>query len=92
MERCSFVGLVKYLAIGESAARAIRVPISSPNAEVEMRDAIVQLQTSTNAMVSRLRTKTGSEFRVDTGSYVTNDKSAVIANVCVTRITDEADI
>lgn len=80
----SFNAQLRALKKGESLARAKRFEVGSPEA-ADINDELHTLRRTVNASVSRVREKTGSNFRVETGTMLTNDNKALIAVVNISR-------
>lgn len=80
----SFNAQLKALKAGESLAKAERFPIGSEHAQ-SVTEALQRMRRTINAAVSRIRTSTGSNFRVESGAMITSDNEAVVAVVAVTR-------
>ncbi len=89
----SFPASVKALAIGESVSKSKRVPVGSKEAR-DLAGVLAKLRNVCNQAVSKVRSETGSNFRVESGICLTDDKSAHLATVAVTRFEadDEVDI
>lgn len=84
----SFPASVKALTIGESVSRTRRVPVGSKEAK-NLAGVLAQLRNVCNQAVSKVRNETGSNFRVESGVCLTDDKGAHLATVAVTRLDDE---
>lgn len=84
----SFNSRLKALQVDQTETRSQRFRIGAEDADPQT--AIQQLRLTINATVSRLRATTGSEFRVESGSFVTNDQAYVIVCVCVTCLSGGA--
>ena len=80
----SFNAQLRSLARGQSLARAERFEIDEPPAS-GINDVLMKMRRGINAAVSRIRESTGSNFRVESGVMLTDDNSAMIAVVTVTR-------
>ena len=80
----SFNAQLRALKKGESLAKAERFELGEEMAE-PINDVLARLRRTVNAATSRVRA-TGSNFRVESGTMITNDNEAVIAVVTVTRI------
>jgi hypothetical protein len=86
----SFPASVKVLAIGESVSKTRRVAVGSKEAR-DLAGVLSKLRNVCNQAVSKVRTETGSNFRVESGICLTDDKAAHLATVAVTRFEDEDD-
>jgi hypothetical protein len=75
------------LPIGESIAKCLRFPMADL-AEDGIKDGLAKLRSGLNQTVSRIRKRTGQEYRVESGTMLTDDQEAIIATVCVTRMGD----
>lgn len=80
----SFNSQLRALKRGESLARTQRFSIGA-QAGTDINDALHTMRRSVNAAVSRIRESTGSNFRVESGSMITNDNEAIHAVVTITR-------
>lgn len=85
----SFAGAVRALNRGESTARVVRLPVDDTS-DVEIKAETSRMRNVINQMISQMRTDTGSNFRVESGNYITSDAAAIIVCVTVTRISGEA--
>lgn len=81
----SFNAQLRALPKGESLPRAKRFPIGSKEA-AGINEVLSALRRNVNAAVSRIRDATGSNFRVESGCFITSDNEAVLAVVTVTRL------
>jgi hypothetical protein len=80
----SFNAQLRALARGQSLARAERFDIDEPPLS-GINDVLMKMRRGINAAVSRIRESTGSNFRVESGVMLTDDNTALIAVVTVTR-------
>lgn len=87
----SFPASVKALAIGESVSKTKRVPVGSKEAR-DLTGVLGKLRNVCNQAVSKVRSETGSNFRVESGICLTDDKGAHLATVAVTRLDDEDEV
>lgn len=78
------------LPLGESLSRSQRFPIAEV-AEEGIKEGVAKLRAALNQTVSRVRKRTGQEYRVESGTLLTDDQEAIIATVCVTRLGEAAD-
>lgn len=83
--------LVKGLAPGETFSKSRRVEVGSKEAK-NLNGVLAKLRNVTNQAVSKIRSETGSNFRVESGICLTDDKSAHLATVAVTRMDDEDEV
>ncbi len=81
----SFNAQLRALKKGESLARTKRYQLGQADA-AEITTALHAMRRTVNAIVSRIRETTGSNFRVESGSMLTNDNDAIHAVVTVSRI------
>lgn len=86
----SFPAQVKALGVGESTSKTKRVPVGGKEAR-DLAGVLAKLRNVCNQAVSKVRTETGSNFRVESGICLTDDKAAHLATVAVTRFDDEDD-
>ncbi len=77
---------VRALAVSESFSLTKRYPIEDA-ATVDARKEMKQLRNILNQAASRNKADTGSNFRVESGAIITDDRSALILMACVTRMT-----
>lgn len=84
----SMPALVKSLEPGETYSRSKRVEVGSTEAR-DLNKVLAKLRNIVNQTVSKARAETGSNFRVESGVCLTDDKAAHIATVAVTRFGDE---
>lgn len=83
--------LVKGLAPGETFSRSERIEVASSHAK-DLNGVLARLRNNMNQAVSKVRrTLDGSNFRVESGVCLTDDKTAHIATVAVTRMDDGSD-
>lgn len=75
------------LPVGESIAKCQRFPMSDVR-EDGIKEGLGKLRSGLNQTVSRIRKRTGQEYRVESGTMLTDDQEAIIATVCVTRMAD----
>jgi hypothetical protein len=80
-----FSAQVQALAIGQSAARVVRLPVADTN-EDEIKNETKRLRNLINQAVSLIRSVDGNNFRVESGQYLTSDAVAIIVCVTVTRV------
>ncbi len=73
------------LPVGESIAKCQRFPIADVR-EDGIKEGLSKLRSGLNQTVSRIRKRTGQEYRVESGTMLTDDQEAIIATVCVTRM------
>lgn len=85
----SFASAVRGLVNGESAARVVRLPVDDTS-DVEIKNETSRMRNVINQMISQMRADTGSNFRVESGNYITSDATAIIVCVTVTRLSGEA--
>lgn len=72
---------------GESLAKCQRFAIADLT-EDGVKEGLGKLRSTINQAVSRVRKRTGQEYRVESGTMLTDDQEAIIATVCVTRMGD----
>lgn len=84
--RDSFTSQVKDLAVGSTVSRSDRVPVGHKSAK-ELPDLLSRLRNTVNQAVNRAKKKDdGSDFRVESGVFITDDRSHIILTVAVTKI------
>ena len=88
MATCSFADRVKMLQAGQTETRSERLRIGDDSQDAN--DVMQKLRLSVNPTVSRLRANTGSEFKVESGMFLSNDVQYIIVNVCVTCLSGGA--
>jgi hypothetical protein len=81
----SFNEQLRTLAKRETISRAKRFKVGSEDAE-NIAEELKKLRSNVNASVSRVREKTGNNFRVESGSMLSSDHAAIFAVVNVTRL------
>lgn len=82
----SFTAQLRGLKRGDSVARAKRFEIGTVEADA-ITEELDALRRNVNASVSRVRGKVpGSNFRVESGTMLTNDNKALIAVVNISRL------
>jgi hypothetical protein len=80
----SFNAQLRALRKGESLAKAERFEIGDPPEE-GFNGVLSRMRRTVNAAVSKIRETSGSNFRVESGTFITNDNEAIVAAVTVTR-------
>lgn len=89
----SMASLLRCLKEGETFSRVRRVDVGGEEA-CDLTGAIAKLRNQINQGVSKLRKELDDrDFRVESGICLTDDKTAHLVTVAVTRIgeADEAD-
>jgi hypothetical protein len=81
----SFNAQVKALLPGSTVSRSERVAVGTKEAK-NINKVLFKLRNTCNQAVSKIRTETGSNFRVESLAGLTDDKEAIIATVAVTRL------
>ena len=76
--------LIASLGRGESASKTRRVGINEPEAR-DLNAVLSKLRNVVNQAVTKAK-KQGSNFRVESGAILTDDKSAFLCTVAVTRL------
>ncbi len=80
--------LIKGLKDGQSFSRTRRVAVDDEEANT-LNAVVAKLRNTLNQSVARVREATGTNFRVETGVALTDDKKAFLATVAVTRMDGE---
>lgn len=80
----SLPALVAALGRGESASKTRRVAVTDPEAK-DLNAVMSKLRNTVNQAVVKAK-KQGSNFRVESGAILTDDKSAFLCTVAVTRL------
>jgi hypothetical protein len=80
----SLASNLKALSIGQSFSRTVRLPVAKGVGE-KVPPAMARLRNQLNQAAGRLRGN-GSNFRVESGIAMTDDKTAILATVAVTRM------
>jgi hypothetical protein len=85
--------LIKALEEGETFSKCRRVAVGSKEAR-NLTDVLNQIRNRVNTGVSRIRKEVpGSNFRVESGIALTDDKLAHLCTVAVTRMdADNSDV
>ncbi len=86
----SMAGQIRALAPGQSFSRTTRIDLDDKK-RLTTADALAKLRNLVNQAVGRVRTATGSNFRVESTVGVTDDKRALLATVAATRMDGEGD-
>lgn len=85
IELPSFNEQLRALKKGDSLSRVRRFDIDRCEAE-EIQDTLQTTRRNINAAVSRIREKTGNNFRVESGTMISSNHDAIFAVVAVTRL------
>ena len=72
------------LTRGNSWSHSTRIPIASIDGE-ELVPTLQSMRDRINPAVARAKRDTGAEFTVETGEFLSRDKTAIILTVAVTR-------
>lgn len=86
----SMAGQIRALAPGQSFSRTTRIDLKDKQRSTTA-DALAKLRNLVNQAVGRVRTASGSNFRVESTVGVTDDKLALLATVAATRMDDGDD-
>lgn len=86
----SLTDQIRNLPPGESLSRCQRFPMAELT-EDGVKEGLNILRSGLNQTVSRVRKRTGQEYRVESGTLLTDDQEAIIAVVCVTRLGEPED-
>ena len=81
----SWAEMVRELEAGESLSRSKRISMEEATTE-NVNEAVAVLRNSVNQGVSRIRTTTGRNFRVESTISPTDDRAALLCTVVVTRM------
>jgi hypothetical protein len=88
----SFPSLVKALTEGESTSRLRRVDVGTKEAR-DLNAVLGKLRNVVNQAVSKVRRDVeGSNFRVESGICLTDDRSAHLCVVSVTRFDADEEV
>jgi hypothetical protein len=71
---------------GETLSRTQMIGLSKPGLDYEVREAKRKLRNHVNKHAERAATASGGTYRLDTGTWVANEDSAVFVTVAVTRM------
>jgi hypothetical protein len=83
----SMADQINTLEPGNSVAVAERIPLDHTQARGLVVDSLTRMRSAQAAYVSRITEDLDlREFKVESGTFLTDDKSAVIATVVVTRL------
>lgn len=83
----SMADQINTLESGKSVAVAERIPLDDSGAKSTIMDSLSRMRSAQAAYVSRITEDLDlREFKVESGTFLTDDKSAVIATVVVTRL------
>ncbi|MDQ3038884.1 MAG: hypothetical protein M3R16_03650 [Pseudomonadota bacterium] len=75
------------LDVGQSVADAQRFPINTLETFNEIADAMKKMRATSGAYVARITDELDSrQFRVESGSFLTNDVTAIHCAVVITRV------
>lgn len=81
----SWAEMVRELEAGESLSRSKRISMEEATPD-NVNEAVAVLRNSVNQGVSRIRTTTGRNFRVESTISPTDDRAAILCTVVVTRM------
>ncbi len=85
----TIIGQIRALDAGQSFSRTRRIDLKAKD-RLTTTDALAKLRNLINQAVGRLRKEEpGSNFRVESGVAITDDKKALLATVAVTRFEGE---
>jgi hypothetical protein len=93
-EAISTPQLIASLEEGDTFSRSKRIPVGSEEAK-NLNAVLTKLRNNVNQGATRARAETGSNFRVESGVMLTDDKTAHLCTVAVTRLDgddEEVDI
>ncbi len=80
----SLPAFIAALGRGESASKTRRVAVTDPEAK-DLNVVMSKLRNVVNQAVKKAK-KEGSNFRVESGAILTDDKTAFLCTVAVTRL------
>ena len=86
----AFAELIRALREGESISRTQRIPFSDGETN-DTTGRVAKLRNTVNQSVSKAR-QDGSNFKVESGALITDDYSAMLIVVSVTRLGDDGGI
>jgi hypothetical protein len=86
----SFSSRVENLIVGETTSLCRRLEHADPEFK-KPGEVTKNIRNSVDPIVAKMRKRTGNDFRVESGSYVTRDSSLMIV-VSVTRIDGDGDV
>ncbi len=82
--------MAKQLKEGESVSRSKRFSLDEINPKT-ISKKLASMRNSMNQIASRAREATGSDFRVESGQFMTYDGSAVILTCVLTCMEDDGE-
>lgn len=85
----AFAELVRALRPDESMSRTQRLPLNDDE-PTDGKEALARLRNQVNQAVSKARRDDGSNFKVESGAFITDDYTAMIVTVAVTRLSGVA--
>lgn len=86
----SLAALVKELREGETVSRSVRIPLTDLTDE-SVAKKLASMRNSMNQTAGRVRESTERGFRVESGSFITSDNTAVMLVVTITCMEDEGE-
>jgi hypothetical protein len=78
---------INTLEVGQGVAVSERIPFATPYGGGDVREALTKMRSAMGAYVARITEELDARsFVIESGSYLTDSKEAVIACVSVTRM------
>lgn len=77
---------ISQLPVGATLSRSECLGLSSPALADAIRTSKTKMRNHLNKHASRASEACGSQYRMDTGSWVATDDGAVFVTVCITRV------
>jgi len=88
--RDSITALAKGLKEGESASQSTRIPLASLNSK-KITKSLATMRNRMNQVAARAKEANDQEYKVESGSFLTYDGSAVMLVATITCVADEGE-
>lgn len=86
----TITSMAKQLKEGESVSRSKRIPLDELDPK-KVSKKLASMRNSMNQIAARAREATGSDFRVESGQFITYDGTAVILTCVLTCMEDDGE-
>lgn len=86
----TFTAMAKGLKEGETVSRSVRIPLNDIKLK-KVAKTLAAMRNSMNQIAGRAREATGSDFRVESGQFITYDGTAIMLTVTLTCMEDEGE-
>lgn len=84
------IASARVLKEGESISRSVRLLLTDPGVK-KITKKMASMRNSMNQIASRAKEATGSNFRVESGQFITESRDAIILTVVLTCTEDEGE-